>query len=236
VVSTAAVLLKPIQQANQALERKRNILAVAGLSVPRAEVDALFERFEARAVDLATGRFTDGVDVATYDQRRAAADPATSTPVPRDEDIAGIGRRARLAVVYLLRGEDDRIAQVILPVHGYGLWSTLYGFLSVEGGDMNTVAGIRFYEHAETPGLGGEVDNPRWRDRWRGKAIFGEDGSVRLSLVKGAVDTSRPQALYEVDGLAGATLTARGVTNLIHYWLGKQGFGPFLANLREGKA
>lgn len=234
VVSSAAVLLRPMQDANRALDRKRNILAVVGLYERGADVDALFQRFEARAVDLSTGRFTDAVDPERYEQRRAAADPAGSVAVPRSEDTAGIGRRARVALVYLLR-DGDTIRQVVLPVHGYGLWSTLYGFLSLEG-NLNTVAGIRFYEHAETPGLGGEVDNPLWRDRWRGKAVFGEDGSVRLRVIKGAVDTSRAQAVHEVDGLAGATLTARGVSKLIQYWLGEQGFGPFLANLREGKA
>ena len=234
VVSAAAVLLKPIQEANKALDRKQNILAVAGLFEPGADVEEVFEAFEARAVDLQTGLFTDAVDVERYEQRRAAADPATSVAIARGDDIAGIGRRAKVALVYVLR-DGDGIAQVILPVHGYGLWSTLYGFLSIEG-DMNTVAGIRFYDHAETPGLGGEVDNPGWRDRWRGKAVFGDDGNVRLHLVKGAVDTTRPQAMHEIDGLAGSTLTSRGVTNLIHYWLGEQGFGPFLANLREGKA
>ena len=234
VVASAAVLLKPIQQANMALDRKRNILAVAGVEAEGAQVDALFSRFEARGVDLATGRFTDAVDAERYDQRRASADPALSIAVAAADDIAGIGRRANIALVYLLR-DGERIEQVILPVQGYGLWSTMHGFISVQG-DMNTVAGIRFYEHAETPGLGGEIDNPRWRDRWRGKAIFGEDGGVRLHLVKGAVDASRPQARHQIDGLAGATLTSRGVTNLIQYWLGEQGFGLFLANLREGKA
>jgi len=234
VVSSAAVLLRPVQERNRALDRKENILAVAGLDTSAADVDTLFARFETRAVDLDTGRFTDAVDPAAYEQRRAADDPAASIAIPPGEDIAGIGRRARVALVYLLRDGDD-IRQVVLPVHGYGLWSTLYGFLSVEG-DGNTVAGIRFYEHAETPGLGGEVDNPAWREKWVGKAVYDDDGEVRLRLVKGAVDESRPGAVHEVDGLAGATLTARGVTNLIRYWLGEQGFGPFLANLREGKA
>ena len=234
VVAGAAVLLKPTQDLNKSLDRKKNILAVAGLLQPGADLDTLFERFEARAVDLDSGRFVDTVDAATFDGRRAAADPARSDALPRAEDPAGIGRRANVAVVYVLR-EGDQIQQLILPVHGYGLWSTLYGFLSIEG-DLNTVAGIRFYEHAETPGLGGEVDNPAWRDKWRGKAVFGDDGDVRLSLIKGVVDSTRAEARYQVDGLAGATLTSRGVTNMIHFWLGEQGFGPFLANLRSGTA
>ncbi len=234
LVAGAAVVLRPVQDANRALDRKQNILAVAGLLGPGVDVDEAFSRFEARAVDLETGTFTDAVDPASYDQRAAAADPQRSRNLPRAEDPAGIGRRANVAVVYLLR-EGDRIQQVILPVHGYGLWSTLYGFLSLEG-DLATVAGLRFYEHAETPGLGGEVDNPAWRGKWQGKVVFGEGGEVRLQVVKGNVDPGAADAKHQVDGLAGATLTSRGVTNLIRYWLGDRGFGPFLDNLRSGKA
>ena len=98
------------------------------------------------------------------------------------------------------------------------------------------MAGIGFHDHAETPGLGGEVDNPRWKSLWHGKKVYGEDGQLTLRVIKGQVDTSRAESTYQVDGLAGATLTSRGVHNLIQYWLGEQGFSPFLANLRSGEA
>ncbi len=231
VVSTASIVLRPLQEANRALDRRINILEVAGLLQPGADVDALFERVETRVVDLASGEFSDAVDPRLYDQRRAARDPELGEELAADRDPANIGRRARLATVYLLREGDD-IARVILPVHGYGLWSTLYGFLALEG-DLNTVVGLRFYEHAETPGLGAEVDNPLWRRKWEGKMVYDEGGMPRIEVVKGSVDPASPDARHQVDGLAGSTLTGRGVTNLLRYWLGENGFGRFIARLKS---
>ena len=124
--------------------------------------------------------------------------------------------------------------RIILPVHGYGLWSTLYGFIALQS-DANTVAGIGFYEHGETPGLGGEVDNPRWKSQWPGKQVY-RDGEAAIALAKGGVDSSSPDAQWRVDGLSGATLTSRGVTNLVQFWLGENGFKPFLNKLKTGDA
>ncbi len=231
VVSSAAVLLRPLQLENAALDRKRNIVEVAGLLGSDGDVEAAFQRVEPRVVDLESGEFVEGIDPARYDQRKAAKDPERSTALSKKEDIASIGRRARYSTVYFVR-EGDAIRQVILPVHGYGLWSTLYGFLALKA-DFRTVAGLKFYDHAETPGLGGEVDNSSWRGKWDGKVAFDETGKLVIEVIKGVVDPSRAGAEHQVDGLAGATLTARGVDNLLKFWLGENGFGPFLARMRE---
>lgn len=233
IVSTAAVVLKPAQEANKSLDRKRNILQAAGMLEEGRGVEEQFSVVEERFVDLQSGEFTDAV-AAGYDQRAAAKDPARSRDVPSDEDIAKVGRQASVAQVYLVRGDSGDYEKIILPVHGYGLWSTLYGFLALES-DGNTVAGLGFYDHGETPGLGGEVDNPRWKALWPGKKVY-RDGEVELGLKKGAVDPASSDADWSVDGLSGATLTSRGVTNLIDFWLGDNGFAPFLANLRNGEA
>ena len=132
--------------------------------------------------------------------------------------------------VWLDRGELDKI---ILPIRGYGLWSTLYGFMALES-DGNTIAGLGFYEHGETPGLGGEVDNPRWKSIWPGKLVY-QGNDVAIEVLKGAVRADSDQAQWQVDGLSGATLTTKGVDNLVKYWLGEQGFKPLLDNLRQGE-
>lgn len=234
VVSSAAVLLRDAQEANKARDKKSNILAAAGLLEPDMSVEEQFEKIEVKMVDIATGKFTDVVSPDTYEQRKAAKNPELSVSLSKEEDVAGISRRAKYAVVYLVRNGDD-LEKVVLPVRGPGLWSTLYGFIAIEG-DLNTVAGLGFYEHGETPGLGGEVDNPLWKDNWPGKKIYGEDGEVQLSVIKGSVDKSRPEAIHQVDGLSGATLTTRGVDNLIEFWMGENGFGKFLSNLKAGEA
>lgn len=232
LVSTAAVSLKPLQTSNKKDDIKRNILAVTGLSDQEGSLDELFSRFDVKLVDLDTGLYAiSDIDPVVYDQRKASADPMMSVALPGGQDIAGISRRANMAPVYLLT-EGDTIKQVVLPVHGYGLWSTLYGFLSLEG-DFNTITGLRFYEHAETPGLGGEVDNPKWRAKWDGKKVFDEEGNVEIRVIRGYVDANTANAEHKVDGLSGATLTSNGVTNLLQYWLGDHGFGPYLKNMRS---
>ncbi|UTW13647.1 Na(+)-translocating NADH-quinone reductase subunit C [Marinobacterium rhizophilum] len=233
VVSAAAVLLKPQQVSNKELDRKSNILSAAGISEPGKSVDELFAQITTKVVDLETGTFTDAVDPATYDAMKAAKDPARSVKLDRQDDIASIKRQARYMPVYLVE-DGDQIERIILPVHGYGLWSTLYGFLALEG-DLNTVVGLGFYSHAETPGLGGEVDNPAWKALWPGKKVY-EEGTMEpvLQLIKGNVNPSSPDAVHQIDGLSGATLTSNGVSNLVKFWLGENGYAPFLANLRAG--
>lgn len=233
VVSTAAVMLRPAQEANKEQDFKRNILQSAGLYQEGISIEEQFESVETRIIDLQTGNFTDAVSPQEFDQRRASEDPTLSEAISKDEDVAKIGRMEKYAEIYLAEGTSGEI--IILPVRGYGLWSTLYGFLAIES-DMNTIVGLGFYDHGETPGLGGEVDNPIWKGLWKGKNIHNEDGDLVISVVKGAVDPNSPNAEYQVDGLSGATLTSRGIHNLVQFWLGEKGYGPFLKKFKSGEA
>lgn len=230
LVSTAAVVLKSKQVANKELDIKKNILAITGLLSDGGDIEAIFEQFEVKVVDLESGQYAD-IDASSYDQRKASGDPALSVELTSEQDIASIGRRAKLATIYILK-EDSKIKQVILPIHGYGLWSTLYGFIAFES-DFNTIKGLQFYAHAETPGLGGEVDNPKWRKQWQGKKAFDQDGNLKIEVIRGHVDFKMAGAEHKVDGLSGATLTSKGVSNLVNYWLGDHGFGPYLKNMRS---
>jgi len=219
VVSTAAVSLRPLQEANKALNKKRNILLAAGLLRPGANVERAFSQVQPRIVDLSTGEYVQ------------SADSEASVPIPMDQDLARIRHRAPQATVYLV-SEAGRLRSVILPVYGAGLYSTLYGYLALAG-DAATVQGLRFYEHGETPGLGGEIDNPRWLAQWPGKQIADPQGRLRIAVVKGGVDPASPESRYQVDAITGATLTSRGVSGLMRYWLGENGFGPYLAKIRS---
>ena len=234
LVSSAAVYLRPIQMINKSLDKKRNILMAAGLEEGEKSIDELFQAIETKVVDLESGSYSEGIDPDTYDQRRAAKDPGSSILVPEDEDLGDIKRRAKLASVYLVR-RGDEVRKIILPVHGLGLWSTLYGFVTLDARDLSTIRALVYYEHAETPGLGGEVDNPAWKALWNGKSAFDERGTLRIAVIKGRADPSRAEARYQVDGLSGATITARGVTNMLTYWLGDSGFGPYLKQLKAQK-
>lgn len=232
-VSSAAVALQDLQEANETLERRRNVLVAAGLAtddeaLTREEVDARFEAVEPVIIDLATGEPVPGVDPTEFDQRQATMDAATSRVAP--ENNAGLPRIPEQALVYELRDENGDLELVILPISGMGLWSTLYGFVALDA-DLQTIRGLTYYEHQETPGLGGEVDNPRWKALWPGRMAYDDDLDVRIEVVRG--QAGPPEAdPYRVDGLAGATMTSRGVTNMMRFWLGEHGFRPYLERLR----
>jgi Na+-transporting NADH:ubiquinone oxidoreductase subunit C len=232
IVSSAAVILKPLQEKNELLYKQKNILSAAGLLSPGQNVANQFSKIEKRIVDIKRGEFvTEDVDVENYDQRKAKKDPKRSVTLNDNIDIASLKRRAKYAEVYLVNDSQGNLQTLILPVSGYGLWSTLYGFMALEK-DLNTVVGLTFYDHAETPGLGGEVDNPKWQKQWIGKKIFNDIGEVVAKLKKGGVDpTVEFEKKHYVDGLSGATLTSNGVNNLIQFWLGENGFGPFIDSL-----
>ncbi len=228
IVSTAAVVLKPKQQANAVLDQQTKILEVAGIELAGNIPELYAENIEPRLVDFATGDFVDG-DAAAYDQRKAAKDPAQSIKLSAEDDIAKILRRANTGTVYLVK-DGAETSKVIIPVHGNGLWSMMYAFVAVET-DGNTVSGITYYEQGETPGLGGEVENPTWRAQFVGKKLFDENHKPAIKVVKGGAPAGSE---HGVDGLSGATLTSVGVQNTFDFWLGEMGFGPFLAKVRDG--
>lgn len=237
LVTSAAVMLEARQVRNLRLDKIRHLLAVADIPTGAGEdlLQVYQTRIEPMLVDLDSGRPADSgriglSDLAAFDIRAMARHPDYGEPIPKELDLAGIGRRPRYMPVYWVK-DGQRFERLILPIYGRGLWSTLYGYLALER-DLTTIAGITFYQHQETPGLGGEVDNPRWKALWRGKRAFDAQGQVAIRVIKGEVDLNRPEAIYRVDGLTGATLTTRGVDQLVRYWLGANGYGPFLAWLR----
>ena len=236
VVSSAAVGLKSFQDANKKRFRQRNILEAAGFTrdaISEQGIDELFGSIETQLIDLETGETADGIDVETYDQVAAAKDPSgeLSMAIPAEKQTFGFKQHEKYGRVYLMK-DGDTLTKVILPIYGKGLWSTLYGFISLES-DLNTVAGITFYEHKETPGLGGEVDNPKWKAMWPGKLVRGSDDKVKLEVIKGQAVAGSEAAQHQVDGLSGATITSRGVSESVQYWL-EDGYGPFLEKLKSG--
>lgn len=234
LVSGAAVGLKERQKANQILFKQRNVLYLTGLAkagekLPADKTQKMFaDSIVPKIVDLATGDYVDNVDTATFDQRRMAKDPATSKPAP--ENTAGITSLPNQAIVYLVM-KDGKIDQIVLPIEGRGLWSVMYGYLSLDK-DTTTIRGISFYEHGETPGLGGEIENPRWQAKWVSRKGYDEQWKPAIKVIKGQAG-SPEQDPHQIDGLSGATLTSRGVQHTVDFWLDDSGFGPYLKKIRE---
>lgn len=231
-VTTAVSLLRPYQQSHRASERAARIQELLERVPGLADVlggSLAGQQLEAREVDLATGAYVAGADPSAFDAREAARDPERSVALPPERDLAGIGRRARRAVVYVA-SRDGKPRLVVLPVYGAGYLSTLYGYLALDA-DGRTVRGLTFYEQGETPGLGSEIQEPRWLSLWQGKRVRDATGALRLGVATGRLPPDDPDAAFLVDGITGATRTGAGVTNLLRFWLGPDGFGPYLERL-----
>ena len=233
LVAGSTVGLRPLQEANRQLDRKRTILRAAGLYERDSSVHEQFQGIRTRIVDLASGEFVpeDRLNPAGFDQKKAAFDTKLGKELVDEEDLAGLTRVERYSLVYLVE-KDQRIDQVILPIRGKGVWSTMYAYVALDG-DLNTIRGISFYAHGETPGLGGEIENKRWLAGWQGKQIYGPNQKVALRVVKGRASEKESEAAYQIDGLSGATLTGSGVSNLLRFWFGDHGFQPFLKKMRQ---
>jgi len=232
VVSFSAVSLRDLQNENKLNDKRIKILQAADIYNPDEDIKDQFLKLETKFVNFDTGKLMDSYldySLEEYDPILATRDTNLSSKVPTSEDIAVIKNRENIGKIFILRNDDYSINKLILPIRGYGLWGTLYGYISIEN-DFNTIAGIEFYDHKETPGLGAEVDNPKWKNLWPGKQIY-QNGEVSLNVIKGKVDNNDKDAQYEIDGLSGATITSRGVTNMIAYWFGESGYSKLFKEL-----
>jgi len=226
VISAALALtadqLKPTQDAAAEFDRRKNVMIAAGLVQAddprqRPELEKLYEeRIDEVVVDTAEGQVAAGKTLADV---AAMKDPAD---------------KLRYRVIAISKGADGKPESYVLPISGKGLWSTLYGYLALEG-DLVHVRGITFYKHGETPGLGGEVENPMWTGQWKGKSILDEQKKlVSITVKKGKVDNSIPaEKAHKVDGLSGSTITSNGVTTFTKRDL--LAFDKYLTSLRNKK-
>lgn len=248
LVSVMATALKPKQIANSKLDKKRNILVAAGVignhgnliqdgeeSDTKANIEEEFAKLVPQVIDLETGNIVEGI---TSEQAEAidpivlVKNPETRIALSAKADIPRIKVMPKQAVVYILNDEAEKPIRYIFPIYGKGLWSTMYGFIALES-DLNTVSNITFYDHGETPGLGGEIANPKWQAKWTDKKVFDSSGKPILKVFKGHVNPDDPNAAFEVDGISGSTLTGNGVTNTVQFWLGENGFGPYLKKIKD---
>jgi Na+-transporting NADH:ubiquinone oxidoreductase subunit C len=162
-------------------------------------------------------------DPDSFNQGLALKDPEQSTVLEASQDPAGIKRRTNVVEIYLVKDEQKKVQEVVLPIYGNGLWSMMYAFVALDT-DGRTVKGITYYDQGETPGLGGEVENPPGVNSSSAKG-------ARRQRHAGAESGERRCAsggYHAVDGLSGATLTANGVQHSFDFWMGELGFGPFL--------
>jgi Na+-transporting NADH:ubiquinone oxidoreductase subunit C len=236
LVSMAVVLLRPLQQDNQALEQARNVVQLIGspaqvLNGGDEQLLKVYRALDARVVDLDSGRFQPGSNARDVEFESVASHPSQNTPIPVSEDTARLGFRANRVTIYLVwnQGALDR---VIVPVHGMGMWSELRGFVAL-GPDLNTIADVSIYQQAETPGVGDQITQAEWLAKWRGRKIYDDEGVPQFAVASSKVEPGSATALHNVDAISGATVTTDAVTALVRFWFGPWGYQSLLENLRE---
>jgi Na+-transporting NADH:ubiquinone oxidoreductase subunit C len=200
LLTLAATQLKERQDFNIEVDKKKNILKSIGLDVAAMQANTIIEEYKNKIQDVVLKQNGDRVNHIS------------------SEDLESVENKSTGQLSYFYENHEYLPAYLasepqafIFPVSGKGLWSTLYGYLALDM-DLNTVKGITFYKHGETPGLGGEIEKKWFQDNFIGKKIFDNSGNLKsITVVKGkAVDDK-----HEVDGISGATITSRGVTDFL---------------------
>ena len=194
VLSSAATLLRPLQERNMRIEKMQNILSTIEIPAPRAEALELFEQYITDTKVLNhLGEEIEG-DAFEVDLRDENRKPFEERQIP------------------LFIADVEGELYYIVPVRGNGLWGAIWGYLSFKG-DLNTIAGANFDHASETPGLGAEIADPPFEQQFIGKRIFDDDGDFRsVRVVRGGAPADDPHA---VDGISGGTITSNGVTAML---------------------
>jgi Na+-transporting NADH:ubiquinone oxidoreductase subunit C len=240
LVAVSAVGLRDRQENNQLVYRQKNVLLAAGLIKPDQrvsdrELQAIFDQnIVVRLIDFSTGEMLPAgkIDERGYDQKKARNDPTQSRAAPPNPAL--VARLPNYGTVYLVtRGVKDAPPElVVLPIEGMAMWATVYGFIALER-DGNTVRGLTFYDQQETPGLGGEIGNPKWQALWQGRRAYDANWEPQLKVIKGQAGPPDKDP-HRIDGLSGATITSNGISRVVAFWFSKDGYGPYLKRFREG--
>jgi Na+-transporting NADH:ubiquinone oxidoreductase subunit C len=215
LLALASEGLKEKQQFNIDMEQKKNILSTVITVEEGVDINSLYsQRVRAFVVDF-EGNKKEGMK-------------------PTDVNLAAEYKKAakdRLLPVYEFKNEADstKTDYVVLPVYGYGLWNNIWGFVALKS-DLNTIQGVKFQHAAETPGLGARIESDQEiQDRYKGKTIYENDKLVSVTMMKGeGMDYANKP--HQVDGMSGATLTGKGVNNML-----KEYFAEYENYLKKNK-
>jgi len=220
LLSATSAALKSRQERQAEIDRKINVLKALGVAVKNEEgkkisgeeVESIFsEHISEVIIDAKTGEVVPGLG---------------SADVSKEE----IDKREKLPL-YEWRDQGE-VTKYVFPISGKGLWSTIYGYLALDS-DLGTIAGITFYKHGETPGLGGEISADWFQQQFKGKKIYEDGKLLQFQVVKGKVADKYPKGNdHAVDGISGATLTGKGVTQFMNADLEK--YEKYFSRIRKG--
>ena len=207
IIATTADNLRERQEINEELDIKKNILYALGY---KQNIDNPWTN------KIVESLYNNSINEVYIDRK--------GTVYKKQEDIE------KNPLKIYQRMDNGLITGYAIPIEGKGLWGTMYGYFAIEP-DAVTVKGITFYRHKETPGLGGEVDKDWFKNNFIGKRLVDNDGKlVSIEVIKGFVSDKDPEAYRKVDGISGATITGKGVTNFLKKDLDK--YEPYFKKIR----
>jgi Na+-transporting NADH:ubiquinone oxidoreductase subunit C len=220
LLSVTSIGLKPRQEENILLEQKTNILATVmplDLSDKKGIASTYDKRVKSYVVDF-NGKVIDGLKV---------------TEVNIVDEYKKPQKERRLPVYEVLSETNPNQTDfIVLPVYGYGLWNNIWGFVSLKG-DLSTINGVKFDHAGETPGLGARIATDEIQARYKGKQIFDNVNLTSVTMMKGE-NQDYSNDTHKVDGMSGATLTAKGVNNMLRDYL--QSYLNFLNSKKTNSA
>lgn len=230
LVSLVITVLRPIQAANNAPAQSQHLLITTGLlkkNQSMAENTNLLQHIENKWLDLDKAELSAPVNNRA-DYRSIIEDATLIQRIEKPLDIAQLGTRPKVMPIHFIHSNASK-ARVVLPVYGKGMWSMIHGYVALAD-DFNTIVGVNFYQQQDTPGIGDKIQAEDWAANWQGKKLYDEQGQLKLNI---GSDGGAIAPVHQIDAIAGATITVNGVENLVHYWMGEDGYGRYLRKLRE---
>jgi Na+-transporting NADH:ubiquinone oxidoreductase subunit C len=199
VLAFAAESLKPMQKENVRLEKMQNILASVKIEATPENAKQKFDQYIVDQKLLnSEGKVVEGTDKSAFD-------------IDVVKQYKTLPQEERQYPLFIFEEGGQR--KYIVPLAGKGLWGPIWGYVAFEG-DMNTVYGSTFDHKTETPGLGAEIKETWFQDRFVGKTIFDKSGEyVSIEVVKGGTDVKGED--HRVDGISGGTITSKGVGEMM---------------------
>lgn len=222
LLSITSVTLKPLQDKRVELDTKKSILSavtdVSNIEDPNEILKLYSERIKSYVVDY------EG-NVVEYDAKGDSL-VAEKVNVSKNSKLA---KEDRLYPVFQAMDGDSPDAY-IFPMHGQGLWDWIAGFIALDK-DLNTIRGMSFSHKQETPGLGARIADVEIQKRYEGKKIYDVSGDlVSVEMIKG--EKGDPLDDHHIDGMSGATMTAKGVNAMMLKYL--DAYKNFISKVKSG--
>jgi Na+-transporting NADH:ubiquinone oxidoreductase subunit C len=195
VLSMAATLLKPLQEKNLEVEKKRSILESINIPADRTNAEQLYSKYitDSYVIDYKANR-KEGVDAFGVILKSEMKKPLDQQSLP-----------------LFFASAEDGSGLVIIPLEGKGLWGPIWGYVSLKE-DMNTIYGIMFDHKGETPGLGAEINQISFEGQFPGQRLFQDGKFVSVKVQK---SNEKPVENHSVDAISGGTITSKGLEQML---------------------